>query len=42
VNTFLKHLPVHKQNQLREITVIIVKAVDPEKMIMFDSHASDR
>ena len=42
MNTSLEHLPEHKQNQLREITGIIVKAVDPEKMILFGSHATGR
>jgi len=42
VNTSLEHLPEHKQKQLREITGIIVKAVDPEKVILFGSHATGR
>lgn len=42
MNTSLQHLPEHKQNQLREITGIIVKAVDPEKVILFGSHATGR
>jgi predicted nucleotidyltransferase len=42
VNTSLEHLPEHKQNQLREIAGIIVKAVDPEKVILFGSHATGR
>ena len=40
--TSLEHLPEHKQKQLREITGIIVKAVDPEKVILFGSHATGR
>jgi hypothetical protein len=42
VNTSLEHLPEHKQKQLTEIMEIIVKAVDPEKAILFGSHATDR
>jgi len=42
VNTSLEHLPEHKHNQLREIAGIIVKAVDPEKVILFGSHATGR
>ena len=42
MNTSLEHLPEHKQKQLKEITGIIVKAVDPEKVILFGSHATGR
>jgi HEPN domain-containing protein/predicted nucleotidyltransferase len=42
VNTSLSHLPEYKQAQLKEITGIIVKAVDPEKVILFGSHATGR
>jgi HEPN domain-containing protein/predicted nucleotidyltransferase len=42
VNTSLHHLPEHKQKQLKEIAEIIVKAVDPEKVILFGSHATGR
>lgn len=42
MNTSLEHLPEHKQKQLREITGIIVKAVDTEKVILFGSHATGR
>ncbi|HVU96982.1 MAG TPA: HEPN domain-containing protein [Puia sp.] len=42
MNTTLEHLPEHKQKQLREITGIIVKAVDPEKVILFGSYATGR
>jgi len=42
VNTSLHHLPEHKQKQLRDITDIIVQAVDPEKVILFGSHATGR
>jgi len=42
VNTSLTHLPEYKQAQLKEITGIIVKAVDPEKVILFGSHATGR
>jgi hypothetical protein len=37
LNTSLAHLPEHKQEQLTEITAIIVKAADPEKVILFGS-----
>jgi HEPN domain-containing protein/predicted nucleotidyltransferase len=42
VNTSLSHLPDYKQAQLKEITGIIVHAVDPEKVILFGSHATGR
>ena len=42
MNTSLSHLPDYKQQQLQEITGIIVKAVDPEKVILFGSHATGR
>lgn len=42
MQTSLEHLPDHKQGQLREITAIIVKAVDPEMVILFGSHATGR
>jgi uncharacterized protein len=42
VKTSLEHLPEQKQKQLREITEIIVKSVDPEKVILFGSHATGR
>lgn len=42
MNTSLGHLPDYKQRQLKEITEIIVKAVDPEKVILFGSHATGR
>lgn len=42
MNTSLSHLPEYKQSQLREITEIIVKAVDPEQVILFGSHATGR
>jgi HEPN domain-containing protein/predicted nucleotidyltransferase len=42
VKTSLEHLPEQKQKQLKEITGIIVKAVDPEKVILFGSHATGR
>ncbi|MBN9386216.1 MAG: hypothetical protein J0H74_35990 [Chitinophagaceae bacterium] len=38
MNTSLEHLP--EQKQLREITGIIVKAVDPEKVILLGSHGN--
>jgi HEPN domain-containing protein/predicted nucleotidyltransferase len=38
----LAHLPEAKQGQLREITEIIVKSVDPEKVILFGSYATGR
>jgi HEPN domain-containing protein/predicted nucleotidyltransferase len=42
MKTSLEHLPGYKQRQLKEITEIIVKAVDPEKVILFGSHATGR
>jgi predicted nucleotidyltransferase len=42
MKTSLDHLPDYKQRQLREITDIIVRAVDPEKVILFGSHATGR
>jgi uncharacterized protein len=42
VKTSLEHLPEQKQKQLKEITEIIVKSVDPEKVILFGSHATGR
>ena len=42
MKTTLSHLPDHKQQQLKEIAQIIVKAVDPEKVILFGSHATNR
>ena len=42
MQTSLDHLPEYKQRQLKEITDIIVRAVDPEKVILFGSHATDR
>ncbi len=42
MNTSLSHLPDYKQQQLQEITRIIVEAVDPEKVISFGSHATGR
>jgi HEPN domain-containing protein/predicted nucleotidyltransferase len=42
MNHSLSHLPEYKQKQLREMTEIIVKAVDPEKVILFGSHATGK
>lgn len=42
MNTSLAHLPEYKQEQLKEITRIIVESVDPEKVILFGSHATGR
>ena len=42
MKTSLEHLPDYKQRQIKEITEIIVKAVDPEKVILFGSHATGR
>ncbi len=42
MNTSLDHLPQHKQEQLKQVTDIIVKAVDPEKVILFGSHPTGR
>lgn len=35
-------MPIEKQDQLREITEIIVHSVKPEKVILFGSHATGR
>lgn len=42
MNTSLAHLPQHKQEQLNQITEIIVKAAYPEKVILFGRHATGR
>jgi hypothetical protein len=42
MKTSLDHLPEYKQRQLKEITDIIVKAVDPDKVILFGSHETGR
>lgn len=42
MQTSLEHLPEHKRVQLREVTATIVKAVDPEKVILFGSYATGR
>ena len=42
MNTSLTHLPEHKHQQLQEITATIVKAVDPQMVFLFGSHAADR
>jgi predicted nucleotidyltransferase/HEPN domain-containing protein len=42
MNTSLAHLPEYKQRQVREIAEVIIKAVDPEKVILFGSHATGR
>ena len=42
MQTSLNQLPEYKQRQLKEIASIIVGAVDPEKVILFGSHATGR
>ena len=42
MNTSLNHLPDHKQSQLREMTDTIIRAVDPQMVILFGSHATGR
>jgi HEPN domain-containing protein/predicted nucleotidyltransferase len=42
MNTSLAHLPDYKQRQLKEITAIIIQSVDPEKVILFGSHATGK
>lgn len=42
MQTTLSHLPEYKQRQLKEIAEIIVTAVDPDKVILFGSHATGR
>jgi len=39
MKTSLDHLPEHKQQQLRDATDIIVKAVKPDMLILFGSYA---
>lgn len=42
MNISLSHLPDYKQEQLKKIAATIVKAVDPEQVILFGSHATGR
>ena len=42
MKTSLEHLPEYKQRQLKEVTDIIINAVNPEKVILFGSHATGR
>lgn len=42
MQTSLSHLPDRKQEQLHNITDTIVRTVDPEKVILFGSHAIGR
>jgi len=42
MKTSLSHLPEEKQKQLREITETIIRAANPEKIILFGSHATGR
>lgn len=42
LNHSLAHLPDYKQAQLRDISAIIQQAVNPEKIILFGSHATGR
>jgi uncharacterized protein len=42
MNHSLAHLPEYKQRQLREVTEIVASAVDPEKVILFGSHATGK
>jgi HEPN domain-containing protein/predicted nucleotidyltransferase len=42
MNHSLSHLPEYKQRQLQEVRDIIVQAVDPEKVILFGSHATGK
>jgi len=38
----LPHLPRHKQDELAEIVKVICEVVNPAKVILFGSHASDK
>jgi len=40
MKTSLLHLPENKQQELQRITKLIVETVDPEKIILFGSHAT--
>ncbi len=40
MNTSLAHLPEHKQEQVHRIIEIIKQVADPEKIILFGSHAT--
>ena len=42
MNTSLAHLPEHKQEQVHRITDIIKQLADPEKIILFGSHATGK
>ncbi len=42
MKTSLEHLPQHKQEHIRNIAEVIVKRIDPEKVILFGSHATGR
>lgn len=39
MNTTLSHLPEKKQHEIQRIAGIIREVVDPEKIILFGSHA---
>ncbi|MCW3074272.1 MAG: hypothetical protein JWP69_1341 [Flaviaesturariibacter sp.] len=41
MKTSLSHLPDNKQQELQRVTKLIVETVDPEKIILFGSHATN-
>ena len=40
MKTSISHLPENKQQELQRVTKLIVETVDPEKIILFGSHAT--
>jgi uncharacterized protein len=42
MKTSLEHLPPEKQTLIKNITSVIVEKIDPEKVILFGSYATDK
>jgi uncharacterized protein len=42
MKTSLEHLPQEKQTLIKNITSVIVEKIDPEKVILFGSYATDK
>lgn len=42
MKTSLEHLPLEKQTLIKNITSVIVQKIDPEKVILFGSYATDK
>lgn len=40
MKTSLSHIPVHKQEELKRVTKLIVETADPEKIILYGSYAT--